>query len=224
MNLAGQILDFYASLRSPKNLPKTVKVMNPYQDFTAQAITKEFYEKFYDDTQSRIVLFGINPGRFGGGITGIPFTDPVVLAEECGIENPFEKRAELSSKFIYEMIDAYGDTKDFYQHCYISAMSPLGFVENNKNLNYYDIPKWKSIFEKYSANLIKAQLPFIRRDIAYSIGKGNNFKFLKSLNDQYQFFEKVEELPHPRWVMQYRLKRKSEFIQEYLDKLKSKIQ
>jgi len=224
MKLAGKILDFYASLKAPKNLPSTVKVMNPYQDFTALAITEKFYGKFYNDTLPRIALFGINPGRFGGGITGIPFTDPVVLKEECGIESPFEKRGELSSKFIYEMINVFGGAKAFYDHYYISAMSPLGFVENNKNLNYYDIPKWKPIFEKYSTKLINEQLPFLRRDIAYSIGKGDNFKFLKSLNDQFEWFKQIEHLPHPRWVMQYRLKRKSEFIQEYIDKLQSKIQ
>jgi hypothetical protein len=224
MNVSKQVLDFYLSLIAPKELPKSVKVMNPYQDPTSFPITSAFYKKYYDDQNKRIILFGINPGRFGGGITGIPFTDPIVLASHCHIKNVFEKRAELSSKFIYEMIVAFGGPKIFYEHCYLSAISPLGFMENDKNLNYYDIPKWLSIFEKYSAQLISQQLPFVRKDLAYSIGKGENFKFLKKLNDQHHFFDKVEALPHPRWVMQYRLKRKSEFIEEYVNKIQSRLQ
>ena len=49
----------------------------------------------------RHLLLGINPGRFGGGVTGIPFTDPIRLQNVCGIENNFEKKQELSSVFIY---------------------------------------------------------------------------------------------------------------------------
>ncbi len=39
----------------------------------------------------RYLILGINPGRFGGGITGIPFTDPIRLQNICGIENDFQK-------------------------------------------------------------------------------------------------------------------------------------
>ena len=56
--------------------------------------------------------------------------------------------------------------------------------------------------------------------VAYSMGKGKNFKFLKTINDEYGFFEKVVALPHPRWVMQYRLKRKLEFVDEYVQALR----
>lgn len=30
----------------------------------------DFYEKFYSDRNERILILGINPGRFGGGTTG----------------------------------------------------------------------------------------------------------------------------------------------------------
>ncbi|MCK5703784.1 MAG: DUF4918 family protein, partial [Cyclobacteriaceae bacterium] len=59
--------------------------------------------------------------------------------------------------------------------------------------------------------------------VAFSMGKGQNFKYLKYLNKKYQLFDKVEPLPHPRWVMQYRLKRKAEFIHEYISKISAAL-
>ena len=48
------------------------------------------------------------------------------------------KKQELSSVFMYEMINAYGGAELFYKRFYITAVSPLGFVKNGRNLNYYD--------------------------------------------------------------------------------------
>lgn len=220
MLVSDRILEFYQSLTPPTKLPKKVETMNPYQSVDGWEATTQFYQKYYADNGGRRMLFGINPGRFGGGITGVPFTDPLLLEEVCQIPNPFNKRAELSSRFIYEMIDNYGGPKAFYAKFYITGMSPLGFVMDGKNLNYYDLKNWQNIFEKDMIQWIKDQLTFnIDTAVAYSIGQGQNLKFLKQLNDKYQFFEEIVPVPHPRWVMQYRLKRKQEFIDEYLQKL-----
>ena len=54
------------------------------------------------------------------------------------------------------------------------------------------------------------------RRVAFSMGKGQNIKYLKYLNRKYNLFEDIQPLPHPRWVMQYRLKSKQEFIDEYV--------
>lgn len=219
MTIASKILNFYRKLHLP-SLPDGVSVMNPYTDDTAHQLAQSFYQKYYNDSRPRIALFGINPGRFGGGVTGVPFTDPIRLEQKCGIPNDLDKKAELSSRFIYDMIDAHGGTAVFYSHFYLSAISPLGFVQNGKNLNYYDINGWKSIFTFYAIQCLEDQLAFpLDQSIAYCIGQGINYKFLKDLNHQHHFFKKIETLPHPRWVMQYRLKRKDEFIQEYLSKL-----
>jgi hypothetical protein len=217
---SDSVLQYYQQLVPPPNLPQEVEVMNPYLSPAAWSLTQKFYTKYYQDQQKRTVLFGINPGRFGGGITGIPFTDPIQLSESCGIENRLEKRAELSSRFIYEMIHAYGSPRSFYQKYFISAVSPLGYLKDGINLNYYDIKGYKQLFEAYVCQQIEAQLDFgIDRQIAYSIGKGKNIAFLQYLNQKYQYFEKILPLPHPRWVMQYRLKRKEEFIREYIETL-----
>lgn len=220
MLVSDRILAFYQSLNPPAELPSDVKTLNPYQTIDGWRATQEFYQKFYANNNTRRILFGINPGRFGGGITGVPFTDPLILEDTCGIKNSFQKRNELSSRFIYEMIEAYGGPEQFFNKFYITGMSPLGFVLNGKNLNYYDLPGWKAIFEKDMVKWIKTQLDFsIDTSVAYSIGQGQNLKFLKMINDQFNFFDEIVPVPHPRWVMQYRLKRKQEFINEYIQKL-----
>ena len=217
--LADKILKFYKNVSSP-SLPGDVITLNPYQNPESWKTTEKFYKKFYSDDNPRQMLFGINPGRLGGGITGIPFTDPVVLQEFCGIPNDFQKRRELSSSFIYEMIEAFGGTQNFYSRFFISAISPLGFVWEGKNLNYYDIKNWKSMFFEPAKRWMQTQVKFgMDTSIAYSIGKGKNLKFLEELNAELNVFDKIEYLPHPRWVMQYRLKRKDEFVKEYLEKL-----
>ena len=218
---SNRILQYYHQLRGPANLPSHVVVLNPYQNTYALSLCQQFYDKYYSDDQSRKILFGINPGRLGAGLTGIPFTDPVVLSDRCGIPNHLNQRAELSSSFIYEMISSYGGPVPFYARYYISALSPLGYVSKGVNLNYYDLPNYKILFESYIVTQIKAQLNFnIDRSVAFSVGKGKNFDFLCYLNKKHHFFDAVVPLPHPRWVMQYKLKKKDDFIADYLAQLK----
>lgn len=163
---------------------------------------------------------GINPGRFGAGVTGIGFTDPIRLEEDCGISNDFEKKAELSSKFIYDVIHAYGGPKKFYSKFFFSSISPIGYVKKGKNYNYYDDPSLEKVVKPFAVNCIQKKLDFGCTDtIAFSIGQGKNFKFLERLNNQHKFFHKISFVPHPRWVMQYRLRRKEEFIDQYLSAL-----
>lgn len=217
---AESVMQYYRQLQPPTNLPDDVEVMNPYRNEATLEIAGKFYRKYYSDNVPRIMLFGINPGRFGAGVTGVPFTDPLKLEEICDIPNDLEKKAELSSRFINEMVMAYGGPEKFYAKYFISGVSPLGYLRDGINLNYYDIKGYKSMFEAYVVDQIREQLKFgIDQSVAYSIGKGLNIKYLNYINDKHSFFEKVLPLSHPRWVMQYRLKRKDEFIQEYLDVL-----
>ena len=218
---SNRILQFYYQLREPANLPSYVEVLNPYQNEYALSLCQQFYEKYYSDSQQRKILFGINPGRLGAGLTGIPFTDPVMLKNRCGIYNCLNQRAELSSRFIYDMILSYGGLEAFYASYYISALSPIGYVSKGVNLNYYDIPNYEDLFESYIVTQIQEQLTFnIDRSIAYSIGKGKNYNFLYYLNEKHHFFDNLVPLPHPRWVMQYKLKQKDDFIAAYIAQLK----
>src|SRR6476661_2710606 len=160
MPLSDKILDFLFGLEFPFQLPPQVEVMRPFSDAETARVVESFYNKYYNDDKPRYCIIGINPGRFGGGVTGIPFTDPIRLEKECGIKNDFIKKQELSSVFIYEMINAYGGVEKFYHNYYISAISPLGFVKDGKNLNYYDDKSLMKKIEPFVADCINKQLSF----------------------------------------------------------------
>lgn len=185
------------------------------------ATLRAFYKKYYDDWQPRIGIFGINPGRFGAGVTGVPFTDPIRLEEEVGIPNDFKKRQELSSVFVYEVIAAWGNPEAFYRTFYITSLSPLGFIKNGRNYNYYDDKKIQHAVEPYIVDHLKKQLDIgVSSRVAICMGRGKNSAYFEKLNEREQLFDTIIPLPHPRWIMQYRRKKKEAFIQEYISNLR----
>lgn len=224
MNTFGKnILDFLFNLKIPFQLPAEVEVLDVHTDPVIQEICRKFYQKFYNDSSKRHMILGINPGRFGGGVTGIPFTDPKRLQDDCGIKNEFAKRQELSCVFMYEMMKAFGGVEEFYRNFYISALSPLGFTRNGKNLNYYDDKVLFKEIEPFVIDCIEKQLSFgIITDVVYCIGEGENFKYLKKLNASNKWFSEIVPLAHPRFVLQYKRKYKDEYIQDYVNKLSIK--
>jgi len=223
-SFGNSIIDFLFNLDPPEKVPQGVNVLNPYRDPEVKRVVKSFYSKYYDDSNPRVFLIGINPGRFGGGITGIPFTDPIRLGDICNISNPFNRRPELSSNFIYQLIEKFGGARSFYQHFYFSAVSPLGFVRDGKNLNYYDIPELQKKWEPFMIRCLTRQMEIggIKR-IAFGLGQGKNFKYLTQLNDRLGLFDELKPLPHPRWVMQYRLKKLDYFLELFKDQLEGAI-
>lgn len=221
---ATSILHFYKTLHPDFTLPKDISIMNPYEDLVALQISTAFYNKFYADMNPRVYIFGINPGRFGAGVTGVPFTDPIRMAEKCGIPNDWKKQAELSSQFVYEMIDACGGVNAFYSRFYITAIFPLAFVRHNKNLNYYDDKELIKASEPFILQCIRKQLATMPTGpVCYCLGEGENYKQFSRINGQQGFFKEVIPLPHPRWVMQYRRKKMKEYVALYVEKLKINV-
>ena len=218
--IADNILAFYKQLRITTALPKGIGVMNPYQEDYAFSLCETFYQRFYNDDQPRTLLLGINPGRFGSGTTGISFTDPVKLENVCGIANSFPKKAELSADFIYHMIKAFGGPKKFYLNYFISAVSPLGFTKDGKNINYYDDKKLEKAVTPFIVESINKIISIgMRREKCYCIGEGKNFAFLKKLNTAHHWFKEIMPLAHPRFIMQYRRKQLNTYIENYLENL-----
>lgn len=223
MFFGEKVTSFLFSLQLPFKLPKDVGVLDVYQQPNVQLACTRFYQKFYHNHHQRHLLLGINPGRFGGGVTGIPFTDPIRLANNCLISNEFTKQKELSSAFIYDMIATFGGPETFYQQFYISSVSPLGFVKQGKNLNYYDDKKLMKKIESFAADCIQTQISFgINTNICFCIGEGENLKFLTRLNEKYKWFGSIKGLPHPRFIMQYKVKQKEAYIAHYLQTLATK--
>jgi hypothetical protein len=144
----------------------------------------------------------------------------VRLAEDCGIHHDLSGGRELSSDFVYRMIAAYGGVREFCSRFYMTALSPVGYVRDGKNLNYYDVKGLTERLDGWMAGAMERQIAAgTDRRVAFSMGMGENFKRLEAFNGRHGFFDRVEPLPHPRWVMQYRRKRLDEFIGVYLDAL-----
>ena len=96
----------------------------------------------------------------------------------------------------------------------------MGFTKHNKNLNYYDDKRLEERLRGFVINCINHQLKFdLNKEVAFCFGEGKNYLYLSKLNNQQKFFKKIVALPHPRFIMQYKLKRKEEYIQQYIREL-----
>ena len=214
-NLSERIIRFYKEIPQPAT-PSSVKVMNPYRQKKVMQVVKKFYTRFFSDTQDRCFIFGINPGRFGAGITGIGFTDPINLEKYGHIENDFPKKHELSSVFMYEMIEHFGGAEKFYRHFFITAVSPLGFLSEGKNYNYYDQKELLNRTSGFIKDTLGKQKKIGAREVCFCLGEGKNFKEFQKFNKELKLFEKIIPLPHPRYIMQYKRKQKTAYIRRYL--------
>ena len=223
ITLADKIIEFNQSLDFKEKLPEGISVMNPFRgNVEIVAVSSAFYKKFYDDNKPRHLILGINPGRFGAGVTGIPFTDTKRLRNECGIKYAGNETHEPSSVFVYEVIKAYGGTIKFYHDFYINSVCPLGFTIRDakgkeKNYNYYDSRELTVAVSTFIAESIEKQIAFgIETDICFCFGTGKNEKFIRALNDENRFFKNIIALEHPRYIMQYKAKSKMYYIEKYI--------
>ena len=224
MTFAKKILDFNRSLEFKGRLPEGISVLNPFRENRdTMRLSEMFYNRFYNDDKERIIILGINPGRFGAGTTGLPFTDTIRLNEKCDIPFNDFRTYEPSSVFIYEMLDAYGNYNDFFHKFYISAVCPLGFTKTSVkgkelNYNYYDSRELTNAVSGFIVDTLHQQLDFgINRNVAFCLGTGKNDAFLRKLNDRYAFFKNIRTLEHPRYIMQYKAKTKQHYITKYLE-------
>jgi hypothetical protein len=223
---AENVINFFGGLEFQGSLPEGISIMNPYRDNPVIIpVISQFYHKFYDDNSPRYLIVGINPGRFGAGVTGIPFTDTKRLSEKCGLSIPGVETFETSSAFVYEMIDSFGGVEKFYKKFFISAVSPLGFttvsrIGTNVNYNYYDSKKLTSAVRDFINFSLTRQLEFgIKRDTCFCLGTGKNHKFLIQLNNELKLFGRIVALEHPRYIMQYKSKQKHIYIKRYVEEL-----
>jgi len=220
---ADHVIQFNKNLRFTGNLPAGVSILNPFrEDETIIPVSSAFYHKYYHDQNPRHMILGINPGRFGGGVTGVPFTDPKRLKKECELNYPGKETHEPSSVFVYEVIKAYGGPEAFYQNFYINSVCPLGFTATGKNgkevnYNYYDSRELTQAVYEFIIQSIRQQIEFgIKTDVCFCFGTGKNEKFLRTLNNEQKFFQEIVALEHPRFVMQYKTRSKQIYIDKYL--------
>jgi hypothetical protein len=218
---SDQIFDFYQSLRPPMDLPEGVSTLYPQGNKEVMKLVRLFLDKYYADQQERVLILGINPGKFGAGVTGINFTAPRQLTELCGIPNSLKQQSELSAEFIYEVIEQYGGCARFYGDFFLSSVSPLGYTRNGKNMNYYDDKQLAQAVNPFIEKCIGIQYNWnFSHDTCICIGGEKNFKFLTKLNQKHSWFRQILPLPHPRFILQYRRRQKDQYVREYLEMLK----
>lgn len=217
MTFSSQAIKYFCNLKTPHIKSSGVEVINPYEKDDVKEIVKGFYSKYYNDKKERLFVIGINPGRFGGGLTGIAFTDPVALKECCRIENTFGDRRELSSKFVYTVINQFGGVKKFFSRVFLTALYPFAIIKNKKNYNYYDEKSLSDLLRLDMVQNIREQIKFGgRRDYAILLGK-RNADYFYPINEEHNFFKRITVLEHPRYIMQYKLKQIDGYIKKYLE-------
>jgi hypothetical protein len=220
---ADRVISFNQSLDFTGDLPAGIRIMNPFrEDEKVLPLCSAFYRKFYSDNRPRHLILGINPGRFGAGVTGLPFTDSKRLRNACGLPYAGKETHEPSSVFVYEVIAAYGGVEAFYQTFYINSVCPLGFTKTGSegkeiNYNYYDSKELTAAVYDFMVESIQKQLALgLETEICFCFGTGKNEKFLQQLNEEQKFFGKIVALEHPRFVMQYKAREKQAYIHKYL--------
>lgn len=224
-NFADKVIEFNRNLQYSGNLPEDFQVLNPYLDNPETLeVMQKFYHKYYNDLHQRKFIIGINPSRNGAGVTGVPFTDTKRLESACGITMKSAHTHEISSVFMYDMIDQYGGVEKFYRDCYINSPFPLAIVRRSKNgwlnANYYDD---KRLFEDVKSFMIDSLKKNISLGLdtseVFILGK-KNADFISKLNKEEQLFERMTVLEHPRYIQQYRSKEKQLYIDKYILELK----
>lgn len=222
ITICDKIIDFNKGLNYEGELPPGFDVMNPFIDNPETMIVMEkFYRKYYDDNKPRKFIVGINPSRHGAGVTGVPFTDTKRLANVCNIEMKSANTHEVSSVFVYDMIEQYGGVDKFYKEFYINSPFPLAIVRKSKgdkwlNANYYDDPELFRMTENFMIESLKKHIDLgLDTTEVYVLGK-KNAGFIEKLNKKAKLFNKITILEHPRFIQQYKLKEKQHYIDKYI--------
>ncbi len=222
MNFGEKVVVFNQNLKYHGKLPKDFQVMNPFLDNPETLVVmKQFYDKFYSDNRSRKFVIGINPSRHGAGVTGVPFTDTKRLESACGIRMESARTHEVSSVFLYEMIEAYGGAATFYKDFYINSPFPLAITRKGKNgiyvnANYYDDKELFTAVEGFMVESLKKHISLgLNTSEVFVLGV-KNAAFLKKINDREKLFEQMTVLEHPRYIQQYKSKEKEFYIDKYL--------
>jgi hypothetical protein len=224
---ADKVINFNRHLQYPGKLPKGFRVINPYLDNPeTMEVMQAFYHKYYNDTQQRRFILGINPSRHGAGVTGVPFTDTKRLESVCGIKMQSAYTHEISSVFMYDMIAEYGGAKEFYKHFYINSPFPLAIIRETKNdkwvnANYYDDPLLFEMVKDFMIESLKKHISLgLDTSEVFVLGKKNT-GFIQKLNKEVKLFDNLITLEHPRYIQQYKSKEKHLYIDKYIIALSS---
>lgn len=223
LRFADRVIFFNQELVFKGNLPDNFQVINPFIDNPeTMVVMSRFYHKYYNDNKQRRLILGINPSRKGAGVTGVPFTDTKRLATVCGIEMKSAHTHEVSSVFVYDMIEAYGGPERFYSDFYINSPFPLAIIRETKdgswlNANYYDDSLLFEMVKEFMIESLKKHIDLgLDCSEVFVLGK-KNAVFIEKLNREEKMFDKLTVLEHPRYIQQYKSKERDLYIDKYIN-------
>ena len=154
---------------------------------------ERFYNRYVVPYEPKVVICGINPGRFGSGKCGVPFLDFRALNELIGDTGRTD--SEKSARFFYAVVRHFGPER-FYSTFYVTNVSWLGFTKGGRNINYYHLPEdiQAVILEMftYEMRLVKPiRIIPTSLEVAKTLGK---------LRAQRKVAAEIDiRLKHPRW-------------------------
>ena len=220
--IGDKVIKYNKSLDYSGKLPGGFQVLNPYiENPETIKVMTEFYHKFYNDSNQRKFIVGINPSRNGAGVTGVPFTDTKRLESVCGIKMSSAYTHEISSVYLYDMIAEFGGATSFYNQFYINSPFPLAIVRKTKegkwlNANYYDDNSLFAMVKDFMISSLKDHISLgLDTSQVYVLGKKNAL-FIHKLNNEAKLFENIKVLEHPRYIQQYKSKEKQLYIDKYI--------
>lgn len=217
-----KVIEFNRNLHYSGKLPNGFQVINPFLDNPeTMDVMEQFYHKYYSDPNQRKFIIGINPSRHGAGVTGVPFTDTKRLESVCGIKMNSARTHEVSSVFVYEMIEQFGGAKAFYEQFYINSPFPLAIIREAKqdrwlNANYYDHFILYETLKDYIIMTLKEHIKLgLDTSEVFVLGV-KNAQFIHKLNNETKLFGSIKVLEHPRYIQQYKFKEKQIYIDKYI--------
>lgn len=219
---ADKVIDFNRNLDYTGELPEGFQVMNPFRATPETLdVMSRFYRKYYNDTAQRRFIIGINPSRYGAGVTGVPFTDTKRLESVCGIRMESARTHEISSVFMYEVINEYGGAPAFFRDFYINSPFPLAITRRTNdgkwlNANYYDDPFLFELTTDFMLSSLRKHIGLgLDTSEVFVLGK-KNACYIEKLNRATGLFGRLTVLEHPRYIQQYKSKEKQLYIDKYL--------
>ena len=161
--------------------------------FANRTNVNAFYTRYVFPHKQRVALCGINPGRLGAGISGVPFVDMAFLSEL--LKTTLAMKTERSAQFFRKVVQHYGCER-FYASVYVTNFSAFGFQKGRKNLNYYDLPN--EIQDKLG-EWFKAEMELMRISEIIPCSQVVEYT-LRKLQAKGLITAKVHKpLPHPNW-------------------------
>lgn len=216
-----RVAAFLTSLRFDVPLPDGFAVMDPYRNADVVDVVQQFCRRYYTGDHLRLPVWGINPGRFGAGVTGLSFTDPYALRHDLDLATTIEGRREPSAEFVYKVVQAYGGPQAYYHDVYMSALSPLGFTKGGVNINFYDHPGLQRDIVPFVVDCMRRQTEMgLRADVCVVLGTGKLKTFMETHIRPVLGYAEVAYLEHPRYVIQYRRRFMDDYVRTYVDTIR----